>query len=343
MVVATPLLLRFRKFWCLFSPILRIVDNLPGATSFKSLDKLRKYYAAGFKLGNFEENKFYIHNHVTIILRYRKSNKSPGKKLIVGFEVYPKSINGPAGKCPASISDPDQSQLELTLPTLPLEPDEKRSFAPKYDPDAKLTITYTYSVYWQEDESIEWHSRWDMYLISQDQSSNIHILAIINSLVIAFLLSGMVGVVLLRTLSRDIQSYNAKAGSEEGRKLKKIPTGDDDAATGADDEELMEDTTGWKLVHGDVFRPPIYGGLMAPLVGSGVQLLVTMFSVLLLALLGILNPSYRGGFVSFGLFLFVFAGVFSGFFSGRIYKTFGGENWVKNAILVSHASYLLRL
>jgi hypothetical protein len=30
--------------------------------------------------------------------------------------------------------------------------------------------------------------------------------------------------------------------------------------------------------------------------------------VIVFALLGILNPSYRGGFVSFGLFLFVFSG-----------------------------------
>jgi transmembrane 9 superfamily protein 2/4 len=29
-----------------------IVDNLPGATSFQTVDKSRKYYAAGFKLGD---------------------------------------------------------------------------------------------------------------------------------------------------------------------------------------------------------------------------------------------------------------------------------------------------
>lgn len=32
----------------------RIVDNLPGATSFVTVDKSRKYYAAGFKLGYVE-------------------------------------------------------------------------------------------------------------------------------------------------------------------------------------------------------------------------------------------------------------------------------------------------
>ncbi|KAF3924204.1 hypothetical protein ABW21_db0201915 [Orbilia brochopaga] len=312
-----------------------IVDNLPGATSFKSFDKLRKYYAAGFKLGNFENDQVFIHNHVTLILRYRRSTKSPGKKLIVGFEVYPKSIDGPAKECPSAISDANQSPLEVTLP---LTQSESAGAKAEYDPNATLRITYTYSVYWEEDESIDWSNRWDLYFVNQEQSSNIHVLAIINSLVISFLLSGMVGVVLLRTLNRDIQSYNAKNSGEEGKRLKRIPTTPDDDDAGpvdGDDEELLEDTTGWKLVHGDVFRPPAYGGLLAPLVGSGVQLLATLATLLMFALIGVLNPSYRGGFVSFGLFLFVFTGIFSGYFSSRVYKAFGGENWVKNAALTS--------
>jgi Endomembrane protein 70 len=43
-------------------------------------------------------------------------------------------------------------------------------------------------------------------------------------------------------------------------------------------------------------------------VGSGLQLLSMIVAVILLAAIGILNPSYRGGFVSFALFLFVFSG-----------------------------------
>lgn len=34
----------------------RIVDNLPGATAFVTMDKSKKYYAAGFKLGVFQNN-----------------------------------------------------------------------------------------------------------------------------------------------------------------------------------------------------------------------------------------------------------------------------------------------
>lgn len=37
---------------------------------------------------------------------------------------------------------------------------------------------------------------------------------------------------------------------------------------------MDEDSIGWKLCHGDVFRPPKYTLLLAPLLGSGVQCLV---------------------------------------------------------------------
>lgn len=83
-IVGSPILMRV-------SILHRIVDNLPGATSFRTFDKQKKYYAAGFKLGNFDDENTYIHNHVTLIIRYRKSSKNPEKKLIVAFEVYPKS------------------------------------------------------------------------------------------------------------------------------------------------------------------------------------------------------------------------------------------------------------
>lgn len=55
--------------------------------------------------------------------------------------------------------------------------------------------------------------------------------------------------IIIRTLRRDIARYNADEGP---------------------DEAIEE--TGWKLVHGDVFRPPRYSRLFAALIGSGVQI-----------------------------------------------------------------------
>lgn len=227
----------------------------------------------------------------------------------MAFEVYTKSIDGPKGEC---------ADLLKEQPMFELNPDALKD-------DETLTIPYTYSVYWKEDASIEWASRWDRYFVNDEEATTVHWLAIGCSIVIVLMLSVVVSLVMIRTLSRDIQNYN-DSGDPEARKRK---------AEREALEEDDEDTTGWKLVHGDVFRPPPLGGLFAPLIGSGVQLIAVISALLILSATGILNPSYRGGLISFGIFLFVFAGIFSGYYSTRIYKTFKGEKWRKNALITA--------
>ena len=46
------------------------------------------------------------------------------------------------------------------------------------------------------------------------------------------------------------------------------------------------ETCRWKLVHGDVFRPPRYLELLAALVGTGVQLALLVLSVILITIAG---------------------------------------------------------
>lgn len=62
-------------------------------------------------------------------------------------------------------------------------------------------------------------------------------------------LAGILTMIMVRTLRRDIARYNADEGP---------------------DEAIEE--TGWKLVHGDVFRPPRYSRLFAAVIGSGIQI-----------------------------------------------------------------------
>ncbi|KAH6663055.1 hypothetical protein B0J14DRAFT_524491 [Halenospora varia] len=352
-----------------------IVDNLPGATSFVTVDKSRKYYAAGFKMGYKDiapssgKMRYYINNHLTIVIRYRKAPGKDGErggKVVVGFEVYTKSI-GPQKRnesgCPADINEVD-APMELYLrpnaTDLSLQYPHSSYYPPESEQDvedgATLDIPYSYSVYWREDDKIEWAHRWDLYFVNQEEGSRIHWLAIINSLIISGSLSAVVAMILARTIRGDIKSYKdasiedgkirqkrksrpgsgartPKAG-EKGGLLEQVGDEGNDADVSSD-EEALEDVTGWKLLHGDVFRAPWKGYLIAPLVGSGMQLVFMAIGLLFLSSLGILNPSFRGGFVSVGVGLFVFAGVFSGYFSGRIYKTNGGKNWRKNTFITA--------
>ena len=292
--------------------------------------------------------------------------------MIVGFEVYTKSIGaadrGRSG-CPSNVHGiddgmelyiaPNNTNLATKYPFSSYLPEED-----DVDDGATLTIPYTYSVYFREDNSVDWANRWDPYFVNQDESSRIHWLSILNSLVLAGFPTALVAVILARTIRDDVNGHAKDGVAEEGKiKLKrkrpitgtrsprveeKGPNGlleqNGDADNDADissDEESTEDITGWKLLHGDVFRTPPYGSLLAPLIGSGMQLVFMATGLLLLSCIGVLNPSFRGGFVSVGTGLFVFAGIFSGYFSGRVYKTFGGLNWRENTLRVSSFKSLL--
>ncbi|KAF9692135.1 hypothetical protein EKO04_010096 [Ascochyta lentis] len=327
-----------------------IVDNLPGASSFQTTDKSRKYYAAGFKIGEEATpalggpTEYLLNNHVTLVIRYHRApgkDGDKGKKVIVGFEVFPKSITA-SGREESGLPARIEGEHEPLI--LVPQANGTNSTDTENQPTT-LTIPYTYSVYWREDDRLEWHNRWNMYFVAQDDNANVHWLAIINSLVICGLLTAVVSVILTRTIRGDIRGHHdlgikTKSGrlsSSPKREKKSLlgPVADLDTDDLSSDEEEIEDTTGWKLLHGDVFRAPAYGGLLAALVGSGMQLLYMAFGLLALSTLGVLNPSFRGGYVSVGVGLFVFAGIFSGYFSARTYKTFGGQMWQKNVIVTA--------
>ncbi|KAI9677219.1 MAG: hypothetical protein M1829_002793 [Trizodia sp. TS-e1964] len=356
-----------------------IVDNLPGATKFVTSDNQHKYYAAGFKMGYKDYSprtgkaRYFINNHLTIVIRWRRAPGSKGErgeKVVVGFEVYTKSV-GPnhrnSNGCPADLHGHNDG-MELYLAPNSTGVYANRYAQSSYQPPEEdnpedggsMQIPYTYSVYFREEKSIEWSNRWDLYFVNQTQSSRIHWLAILNSLTIAAGLTAFVAVILTRTIRGEIKNLSKEGGTilEDGKvKLRrKKPTSGtstpkfrekssdglldqgidaDNEADVSSDEESIEEVTGWKLLHGDVFRTPAYGGLLAPLIGSGMQLLFMATGLLFLSCLGILNPSFRGGFVSVGVGLFIFAGVFSGYFSGRVYKTFGGQNWRKNTLMTA--------
>lgn len=153
---------------------------------------------------------------------------------------------------------------------------------------------------------IKWASRWDTYLLMTDDQ--IHWFSIVNSLMIVLFLSGMVAMIMMRTLHRDISKYNQ-----------------------LDAEDLQEET-GWKLVHGDVFRPPTYAGLLCVYVGTGVQFFGMAVVTMIFALFGFLSPANRGGLMTAMLLLWVFMGLFAGYSSSRLYKTFKGTDWKANTM-----------
>uniref|UniRef100_A0A8C7ZAK3 Transmembrane 9 superfamily member n=1 Tax=Oryzias sinensis TaxID=183150 RepID=A0A8C7ZAK3_9TELE len=163
---------------------------------------------------------------------------------------------------------------------------------------------------YKEDNSIKWASRWDYILVSMPHT-NIQWFSIMNSLVIVLFLSGMVAMIMLRTLHKDIARYNQV------------------------DQEDAQEESGWKQVHGDVFRPPRKGMLLSIFLGQGTQIFIMTFITLFLACLGFLSPANRGALMTCAVVLWVLLGTPAGYVSARLYKTFGGEKWKTNVLLTA--------
>lgn len=142
-----------------------------------------------------------------------------------------------------------------------------------------------------------------------------------NSTLLVLFLSGMVAMIMIRTLYKDIKYYNAIY-----EKISMVEKGGDDLES----NDILEET-GWKLVHADVFRPPSrFPLLLATMTGTGVQLLAMIFLVLGFAVLGFLSPANRGSLLTCLLLLFIFMGVVGGYVSARVYV------WIVFFCLLSH-------
>nr|VZI17413.1 unnamed protein product [Spirometra erinaceieuropaei] len=245
--------------------------------------------------GDTSASKYFLLNHFDFKIRYAPqapdgqadAGNTMGK--IIAAEVTPRSIlhNGDKLDC--------SSNAPLVLP---------------FGLQSPLDITYSYSVTFEEVKDVSWTSRWDYLLASSPSHTNIQWLSIVNSLIVVIFLTGLVALVLVRTLYRDVSRYN------------KLDSSGNEA----------QEEFGWKLVHGDVFRAPSYPMLLSVFVGSGTQLALMAVITLFFACFGILSPAHRGAFGTCALAVFVCLGASAGYVSARLYKFFGGLCWKTNVL-----------
>ena len=308
----------------------RIVDNLPAVTKFFSeteneeeathpepgvqagfVAMYEKGYALGFVGGkdypNSAEGSRYLNNHLRLILLYHEDQSAFTGNRIVGFEVEPFSVRHEV-EGEWRDADPRINKLTTCSSASGLSQNARPQSVEPVDKDS---IVFTYDVMWEESPT-KWASRWDVYLKMTDPQ--IHWFSIVNSIMIVLFLTGMIAMIMMRTLHKDLVAYNQLDQSEEAQ----------------------QEETGWKLIYGEVFRPPQHGGFLSVLVGTGVQVIAMTVLTLGFAVLGFLSPANRGGLMTALLLLFVFMGVFAGYFATRTYsKLFHLTDWKKNTAMAA--------
>ena len=279
-------------------------DSLPVLMRSSQLNYAVRGYPVGFKAPpsytGLAHDEYFLYNHLKFTITYQEEPTSGGI-YITGFDVHPVTLNHNDTTCLG-----------------------ETSFRPRNDPATYLTlrtgvtaehlkVTFSYEVEWVPSE-LPWADRWDVYLIGSPDD-DIHFFAIVNSLMIVLFLTGAIATIMIRTLRKDISTYNEMALLEDG-----------------------QDETGWKLLHGDVFRPPTqYPMVLSVLVGNGAQIGVAFFISMLAAVLKLLNPIKKGHTLTALVVLYVLSGCVAGYVSSRVYKFCEAKNWKMNTFLTATA------
>jgi len=175
------------------------------------------------------------------------------------------------------------------------------------DVNVPKTVSFSYSVEWVEDD-LPWKNRMSRYADSRflPGSFEIHWLSIINSFVLVLLLTAFLTIILLRVLKNDFSRYME-----------------------LDDDALEEEESGWKLIHGDVFRFPEHVTIFCSAVGVGNQLIVLTLCHLCLALTNIISTTRRGSIMAGVVILYCLTSYIGGYSSIKLYRQMGGKDWVR--------------
>ncbi|KAG6509122.1 hypothetical protein ZIOFF_034513 [Zingiber officinale] len=294
-----------------------ILDNLPVRRSTEQNGVT--FYWTGFPVGYtpLRSNEDYIINHLKFTVFYHEyegggvgiidtgeegmgviteteKNTMSGFE-IVGFEVVPCSV-----KRNLAAMSKLKMYSKVDPVNCPLEPDKSQVIR------EKERISFTYEVVFVKSD-IRWPSRWDAYL--KMEGAKVHWFSIMNSLMVIVFLAGIVFVIFLRTVRRDLTRYEELDKESQA--------------------QMNEELSGWKLVVGDVFREPNFSKLLCVMVGDGVQITGMAVVTIVFAALGFMSPASRGMLLTGMIVLYQFLGIVSGYVGVRLWRTIkgGSEGW----------------
>jgi len=295
------------------------LDGLPVLMRSSELNYAVRGYPVGFKgpssklsAGLKEKGDVFLYNHLKFMITYHEDPEMFNGVRITGFDVHPVSITHTISKSASAVSETTSDITTCSGMDVENRAGSYLSLSKKSA--GSLDVIYSYDVSWVESDNLLWADRWDVYLVGAPDD-DIHYYSIVNSLMIVLFMTGAIATIMIRTLRKDIAGYNELQTLEEA-----------------------QEETGWKLVHGDVFRPPQFSPmLLSVLVGTGAQIGLAFGLAMLLAMCHITSSMRKGQILTSMILLYVVCGFFAGYVSSRIYKLCEATNWKMNTIATATA------
>ncbi|XP_047321434.1 transmembrane 9 superfamily member 11-like [Impatiens glandulifera] len=285
------------------------LDNLPAIRYTQKDGYLLRW--TGYPVGIKVQDVYYLFNHLkftVLVHKYEETNVAsvmgtgdvpeviptvkksepeiPGY-MVVGFEVVACSVQH-------NVESVKNSKMyeKYTTP-IKCDPTTVAMSVKEGQP-----LVFSYEVAFVESD-IKWPSRWDAYL--KMEGSKVHWFSILNSLMVITFLAGIVLVIFLRTVRRDLTRYEELDKEAQA--------------------QMNEELSGWKLVVGDVFRTPANPSLLCMMVGDGVQILGMGVVTIMFAALGFMSPASRGQLLTGMVFFYMILGIAAGYVSVRLWAT----------------------
>eukprot|EP01012_Entosiphon_sulcatum_P006985 TRINITY_DN13440_c0_g1_i1.p1 TRINITY_DN13440_c0_g1~~TRINITY_DN13440_c0_g1_i1.p1 ORF type:complete len:598 (+),score=72.01 TRINITY_DN13440_c0_g1_i1:67-1794(+) len=169
-------------------------------------------------------------------------------------------------------------------------------------PDRGTAVEFTYSADWTQTTVSFADRAANNANAFFEEEIDVQWFSIVNSFVLVILLTGFLAFIVLRILKKDYQKYMQ-----------------------LDEEDEPDDETGWKLLHGDVFRKPVHVTAFCALMGTGSQLLLLFVCMLTLAVVGVFYPYGRGTMYAAIILLYAATATLSGAVSGLWYRRLGNQ------------------
>jgi transmembrane 9 superfamily member 2/4 len=295
------------------------LDSLPVLMRSKEYNYAVRGYPVGFRGPDAATEKrrnrperadVYLYNHLKFAITYHEDPLQFNGVRITGFDVHPVSIKH---------DFPTEGVVTANTPIstcqgMEVENDAESFLNLSYDQGDSISVVFSYDVQWIKNDHLQWADRWDVYLVGAPDD-DIHYYSIVNSLMIVLFMMGAIATIMIRTLRKDIAGYNELQTLEEA-----------------------QEETGWKLVHGDVFRPPqAYPMLLSVMVGTGAQIGSAFVVAMVLAIFKVTNSMNKGQILTSIILLYVLCGAIAGYISARIYKFCEAKNWKLNSIVTATA------
>eukprot|EP00211_Chloroparvula_japonica_P001496 CAMPEP_0119127560 /NCGR_PEP_ID=MMETSP1310-20130426/6065_1 /TAXON_ID=464262 /ORGANISM="Genus nov. species nov., Strain RCC2339" /LENGTH=583 /DNA_ID=CAMNT_0007117831 /DNA_START=120 /DNA_END=1871 /DNA_ORIENTATION=+ len=267
-----------------------LVDGLP-AVQPDFLGAMGRRAQLGVDLGYIDTGGdgggVFLYNHLNIKISFHRAHGTGGFQ-IVGFEVVPVSIDHSArldgqGPCVSLTSSPQRlNMVEAT------------------------TVTWSYSVVWEENRDLHWRDRWNGYARLTGHQVDVHWLSLGTSLAVIVVLTVVTGYIVASSLRADI------------RRLRREPDGDNSGDL---------DETGWKLVHGDVFRRPVARVALCVAVASGSNLFAALLVGFLFALADVLLTTGVGTLTVLST-AFILCSPLAGYVAAQLHDVVGARRYM---------------